>query len=258
MRRFLSYSQELEDLILYYVLKDVQNGFYIDVGANDPWNISVTKTFYERGFRGINVEPLKCEYNELVEDRPRDINLCVGAGDKEGELFLSGEGVGSSVVGNNGDILLKGGQKIPITTLSKICETYCDHNQIIHFCKIDVEGFEKEVLLGMDFKKYRPWIFVIEATEPGTSIPSYDKWEHILLDNEYELAYSYGINRYYVDKHLQGIRDKFVAVDILLKEYNVYVSVPRSSITKKYFSKIELIKDMAYDMFCLLKIKSYK
>jgi len=256
MRRFLSYSQELEDLILYNVLKDVENGFYIDVGANDPWNLSVTKTFYERGFCGINVEPLKCEYNELVEDRPRDINLCVGAGDKEGELLLFGEGVGASVVRNNVDINQGGRQKIPITTLSKICETYCDPNQIIHFCKIDVEGFEKEVLLGMDLKKYRPWIFVIEATEPGTFIPSYDKWENILIDNDYELAYSYGINRYYVDKHLQGVRGKFATVDILLKAYNVYVSVPRSSINKESFSKKELIKDIASDILCLIKIKS--
>lgn len=43
--RLESYAQELEDLILYSVLRDVEHGFYIDVGANDPTDISVTKFF---------------------------------------------------------------------------------------------------------------------------------------------------------------------------------------------------------------------
>lgn len=224
--RFLSYAQELEDIILYDVLKDYENGFYIDVGANDPWNISVTKALYERGFHGINIEPLSSEYEKLVEDRPRDINLCVGVGKEEAELVLYEMGTGSTLDANIAKKFIKKGvqvskKSIPITTLSKICDEWCKPSQVIHFCKIDVEGFERDVLLGMNFNKYRPCIIVVEATEPGTFIPSHEKWEHILLDNNYRLAYAHGINRYYTDK-LSDCGDMFIGVDKLLEKYDVY------------------------------------
>ena len=41
---------------------------------------------------------------------------------------------------------------------------------VIHFCKIDVEGAEKNVLLGYDCNRYRPNIFMIESILAGTLI----------------------------------------------------------------------------------------
>jgi len=89
--RFESYAQQFEDLILYCALKDargVENGFYIDVGANDPTVDSVTKFFYDRGWHGINIEPLPDKCALLIENRPRDINLCVGLGSKRDKIKL--------------------------------------------------------------------------------------------------------------------------------------------------------------------------
>ena len=57
--RYDSYAQEYEDIILYAIIGDVSDGFYIDVGAYDPVDISVTKYFYDKGWHGINIEPLK-------------------------------------------------------------------------------------------------------------------------------------------------------------------------------------------------------
>ena len=42
---FISYAQNFEDVMLRRVLKHVENGFYIDVGAQDPSADSVTKLF---------------------------------------------------------------------------------------------------------------------------------------------------------------------------------------------------------------------
>ncbi len=39
----------------------------------------------------------------------------------------------------------------------------------------------------------------MEATLPGTDIPCHDKWEDILLANDYVCAFQLAINRYYVD-----------------------------------------------------------
>ena len=47
-------------------------GFYVDVGAADPEELSVTRAFYERGWSGINVEPRDEYFEKLILARPRD------------------------------------------------------------------------------------------------------------------------------------------------------------------------------------------
>ena len=183
--RFESYAQCFEDLILYCALKDVDKGFYIDVGANDPTNLSVTKFFYDRGWHGINIEPLPGKCALLSEMRPRDINLCVGLGSERGksDLIESGEvstfleDVAESLNTLNNNRLMK-----TILTLSEVYDRFCLPNQDVHFCKIDVEGYERQVLEGIkDWHKFRPWIFAIEAMLPGTNTPCHEKWEDVLF-----------------------------------------------------------------------------
>ena len=70
---------------------------------------------------------------------------------------------------------------ITVYSMENVCKKYIPKNKIIDFCKIDVEGEEKNVLLGYDFKNYRPKVFCIESTIPGTNIPSYNLWEDLLL-----------------------------------------------------------------------------
>ena len=86
---FTSYSQHLEDLVLFSIFYDVKNGFYIDIGAHDPNHISVTKAFYLKGWYGINIEPLPSKYKALQIHRRRDINLNLGIGEKEGIATLN-------------------------------------------------------------------------------------------------------------------------------------------------------------------------
>ena len=54
------------------------------------------------------------------------------------------------------------------------------------------------MLAGGDWKKWRPRIVVVEATEPTTTIPTHEKWEGILLGAGYLFAAFDGLNRYYV------------------------------------------------------------
>ena len=42
---FLSYAQNMEDVMLHRALREVKQGFYVDVGANSPDLQSVTKAF---------------------------------------------------------------------------------------------------------------------------------------------------------------------------------------------------------------------
>ena len=100
LKNFTTYSQFYEDLILLCAFYDVQKGFYIDIGANDPERISVTKAFYLKGWNGINIEPLPDKYSSLLQKRPRDINLQIGVGKNKGNMRLYLNGVGSTIYKN--------------------------------------------------------------------------------------------------------------------------------------------------------------
>jgi len=92
-------------------------------------------------------------------------------------LFLLGPG---STFYNN-ETMNNKSIKIEVDTMSNICRKYTPKNETIQFCKIDVEGGEKDVLLGYDFENYRPKVFCIEATQPNTSIPCHDLWEDMIV-----------------------------------------------------------------------------
>ena len=94
---FKSRAYDFEDVILFYIFPDIKNGFYIDFGAYHPEKYSVTKFFYDLGWNGINIEPVPEFYKILVKNRPRDINLNVCGGEKNGNCTLYVKGTGTSV-----------------------------------------------------------------------------------------------------------------------------------------------------------------
>ena len=83
---FISYAQNYEDVMLRRALKDIDKGFYIDVGAQDPVVDSVTKAFYDVGWSGVNIEPSIEWHSKLEISRPNDINLQFATGKQEGTL----------------------------------------------------------------------------------------------------------------------------------------------------------------------------
>lgn len=202
---FISYAQNFEDVMLWRALRHIEKGFYIDVGANDPSIDSVTKAFYERGWSGINVEPLSVHIEDLQRERPRDINLRCAAGPSNGEIDIWESDVRRGwasvdkeaiehhiAAGDTGKMF----HQVPMVTLAQICEQNAPHE--IHFLKIDVEGFERSVLEGMDFQRFRPWIIVVEATRPNSTEEVHDRWEDLLLAANYFFVYADGLNRFYL------------------------------------------------------------
>ncbi len=201
-----SYAQNFEDVMLWRALRNVQDGFYIDVGAQHPDIDSVTRAFYDRGWRGINVEPVPEYHARLCAARPLDVNLAVALGEtaSAGRLHvIAGTGLSTT---NAALALQHGGvhevrvQEVDVQTLAQVCEQHAP--RAIHFLKIDVEGGEASVLRGADFTRFRPWIVVVEATAPGTTVQNHAEWEPILLDAAYHFVWFDGLNRFYVaDEH---------------------------------------------------------
>lgn len=211
---FVSYAQNFEDVMLWRALRHIEYGFYIDVGAHDPESGSITKAFYDRQWRGINVEPIAKPFKALELARPRDINLqlCVGARDGEIDLFdVLPSGLATAQPGV-AEMHRAAGHEVhkitvPVRRLENICQEYVSGD--IHFLKIDVEGLEKDVLLGMDFSAFRPWIVVVEATIPNSPVPCYQEWESILLEAKYEFVYFDGLNRFYIASERPELRPSF-------------------------------------------------
>lgn len=213
---FISYAQNFEDVMLWRALKNIDKGFYIDIGAAWPEIDSVTKSFYDMGWSGINVEPNPVHYDALASARPRDTNLKKAVSDKAGTLGISiFSDTGLSTLDEiaalrherSGWYAQK--QKVQTVTLKEICEEYVPMGQQIHFLKVDVEGAELQVLQGSDWERFRPWVVVLEATLPLSQVENYQEWELVLLGVGYVFAYADGLNRFYVSKEHEDLLERF-------------------------------------------------
>lgn len=219
---FITYAQNFEDVLLWRALGHVKNGFYIDVGANDPVLHSVTKAFYDAGWSGINIEPMPSYLQVFGRERPRDINLGLAAGAADGEITLfdipdvNGWATTDRDVAEahlaEGHALVE--HTVPLRTLNAICAEHVDRP--IHFLKIDVEGFEGEVLRGLDLDRWRPWVLVVEATLPGSRATNHETWEALVTGHAYHYAYFDGLNRYYVADEQRQL------LDVLNLQANVF------------------------------------
>jgi FkbM family methyltransferase len=197
----VSYAQNGEDVVLARVFGERACGYYVDVGAFAPERGSVTKHFYDLGWRGINVEPALDAFEQLRAARPRDVNLNVCVSDRGGsavfyESVEPERSTLSAAVAMVASDLRFVTRTVEVCTLAEICAQHAPEH--IDFLKIDVEGHEAEVIAGADWNRWRPVVLVVEATEPGTAVPSQARWEPMLLAADYQFALFDGLNRFYV------------------------------------------------------------
>lgn len=243
---FISYAQNLEDALLWRALGSIPQGFFIDVGAGDPVAESVTKAFSLAGWTGINIEPSPVAFAMLAGDRPHDVNLQVAAGAEAGfttyHAVDGGNGLSTSVAEYAARYTEMSWPvaaiTVPVRTLADICDEHAPTT--IHFLKIDVEGAERQVLEGADFRRHRPWVVMVESIEPMVLLTptgeqravdtapttTHHEWEPLLLAADYRFVLFDGLNRVYVaaEHHdrlapaLQapvGVLDDVVRADLL-------------------------------------------
>ncbi len=199
----ISYAQQAEDVVLARVFAGQESGRYVDIGAGDPLVASVTKHFYDLGWRGINLEPIPAKARELRAARPDDLTLDVAVGSRPGtaKLHVVENEWGWSTLddGLAGRYREDRGWRVntvevELTTLAALLD---EHPGPVDFLKIDVEGAERAVIEGGDWTRHRPRVLVVEATEPGAQTPTHGEWEPMLLDAGYRCGLFDGLNRFY-------------------------------------------------------------
>ena len=215
MAPIISYAQRYEDMHLLRVFGEQANGFYIDIGAGHPVYDNVSFAFYLRSWSGITAEPNPwlAQLSEAV--RPRDSRIQSLVGEKAGEatyyLVDDFHGLSTTVEGHALKAQSEFGKNsqamtVPVTTLRALCEQHAP--AAIDFLKIDVEGAEREVLLGGDWRRFRPKVVVLEALAPVTMVPSWEAWEPLLTAQSYRFAFFDSLNRYYVAEEHAALAER--------------------------------------------------
>ena len=212
------YSQNFEDLYLSRFFVDVERGFYVDAGAWHPTLDSVTKVFYEQGWRGINIEPLKEAFDLLEAERSEDFNLNLAVSDLQSEGLVSFSVLGDNPLFNGQHFIndsddqadnkvaskfgFANNRTVQCSNLREIFQQYAVGKQV-HFLKLDVEGLEFKALKGLQLEllsdELYPNVILLEATLPDTRLSSHcrEDCKNYLEANGYKFLLFDGLNDYY-------------------------------------------------------------
>jgi FkbM family methyltransferase len=241
----VSYAQNLEDVLLWRALQHVGSGVYLDIGAQDPIFDSVSKGFYEQGWRGIHVEPA-AQYAELLRrDRPDEPVVHAAVSDHPGMLKFyeipdTGMSTGSEEIATS---VGRRGWKVVETLVAAITLDQIFANidsDEVHWLKIDVEGFERKVLQGWRKSPYRPWVVVVEAVHPLTHAGTHRAWEHLLLAKGYSFVHFDGLNRYYLSAIHRDLKKHFRYGPCLWDEFLLpEVSRPVQALMQRHTEALE-------------------
>lgn len=201
----VSYAQNREDVVLWRALSTVEAGRYVEVGAFDPTVHSITRSFYDRGWSGVAVEPLADNAAAYRAARPRDVvvEAAVSAESSEATVFHRIPGTGLSTLRSDvAAVHAAAGWtvdriSVPTVRVDDLIEQHLGDSPV-HFMTVDTEGAEREVLSSIDFTRHRPWILVIEATEPLSTAHTEASWEDLVLSADYRFCLFDGLSRFYV------------------------------------------------------------
>jgi len=170
IKNFFNPINHYENIVfLEEYFKDKKKGFYIDVGCFHPIRLSNTMFLHLKGWKGMNIDLSKKSIDLFKIARPKDINLNFGVGSKNEILDYF---YNKKVFANNtfnidfAKSFLKKSEikkdKIEVKTLKYIMENYSTEKEI-DLLDIDAEGFDLDVLKGMDFEIYVIDLIMIEV-----------------------------------------------------------------------------------------------
>lgn len=170
-----SYSIEAEDLMLETILsgplKHHTTGTYIDIGSAHPIEHSNTYLFYQKGWRGLCVEPNPDLFPLYKELRPRDKALNIGISDGSSGPLQYHRFTQSLVNGFYGQDMIDrqkslgetylGSLAVPCLSVSDFLENevFTPHVELLN---IDVETMDARILGKWNWDMCRPKVICAE------------------------------------------------------------------------------------------------
>lgn len=132
---------------------DYSNGVFIEVGALDGNEISNTKLLEEYyGWKGILVEPSPSLYDRLCANRPKSrcFQCALGSFEENG-TYAYGDFDGHPMA----SLLGRTERRADVRVLVRSLQSVLDECAIRHvnFFSLDTEGYELNILKGIDFNK---------------------------------------------------------------------------------------------------------
>jgi len=163
----ISYSFNAVDLIIDYIFKNKNNGFYLDVGSQHPISNNNTYLLFRRGWSGINIDLDKKNIDLFNTARPNDINLnlAISSDVAEKKLYFyhdkSPINTLDKVVSDFQTSTVKKIKRIKTTTLNIALQNLKFNNKI-DYMNLDVEGHEMDIFKAFDLSLYKPSIISVE------------------------------------------------------------------------------------------------
>jgi FkbM family methyltransferase len=169
-------------------------GYFVEVGANQPRELSQTWDLERQGWTGILIEPQPDLADILRQQRSAQVfaAACSSRRNCGSNMTLHLAGGHSSFDRNLNLATVKphGSIDVPVRTLDAILEEAGEPQ--IDFISIDVEGHELEVLDGFDLARWHPRLILIEDMLLHLRVHRY------LVRRGYQWFRRTGINNWYV------------------------------------------------------------
>jgi len=169
--KYFSFSQSGEDYNVRNIFKEKRDGFYVDIGAYHPFNVSNTVLLYLfYNWKGINIDAMPGSMETFRKYRKRDINLEFAVSSQQEELtyYIIDETSTMNTFSrefleeNNVLELVQKEIKINAYPLSEILDKYLPADKNIDLLNIDVKSMELKVLQSNNWEKYRPKCIIME------------------------------------------------------------------------------------------------
>ena len=163
----ISYSLNAVDLIIDYIFKNKNNGFYLDVGSQHPISNNNTYLLFKRGWSGINIDLDKKNIDLFNTARPNDINLnsAISSDVAEKKLYFyhdkSPINTLNKVVSDFQTASVKEIKRIKTTTLDIALQNLKFNNKI-DYMNLDVERHEMDIFKAFNLSLYKPSVISVE------------------------------------------------------------------------------------------------
>ena len=201
-----SYSQDQEDLFINNYFKNIDNGFYLDIGCYHPIKYSNTALLHNRGWQGINIDMNQTSIDLFKILRKKDKNICaaISSSNKEVTQFIDHlyspvntiDKNFSQIISKRFKIKPFSERKIYTNTLNEILKKYEIQITKIDFLNIDVEGHDYEVLKGINFLNVKPKIICIEIDNHEKNF-SEESIQNYLKKFNYKIIKRIGFNGFF-------------------------------------------------------------